>query len=248
MVEATDVDRKQAPGALGMASSERGSTGSGSSRSVTSGLNEGLDTGFQNMYSGVMARPREFEPQAALEQAAHLFWKQGYEETSYDDIVAATKASRYGLYEVFGNKRDLFRKALRKYFDLVAGTYQVELRRADASLPEIRGYFEAVLQAGKDAFQGRGCLLCNTAIEVAPHDQEIAADVRRFFENITKTFRRALENAKSKREIPGDTQVDDWAVGLTGLIQSSALMARVGYPVARIRQNVEATLSGLEKQ
>ncbi len=61
-------------------------------------------------------------------------------------------------------------------------------------------------------------------------------------------FRNALHNAKTKAEIHPDTQIDDWAVSLTGLIQSSALMIRVGYPVATIRQNVEAALAGLENR
>ena len=195
-----------------------------------------------------MARPREFDPQAALEQAVHLFWEKGYEETSFDDIVAATNVSRYGLYGVFGNKRDLFRKALQQFFDYFASTYQAELRKPDASLPEIRGYFEILLKLGEGVVAGRGCLLCNSAIEVAPHDKQIAADIRRFFDNITGVFRNALHNAKTKAEIHPDTQIDDWAVSLTGLIQSSALMIRVSYPVATIRQNVEAALAGLENR
>lgn len=198
------------------------------------------------MYSLIMARPREFEPQAALERAVHLFWEKGYEETSFDDIVAATNVSRHSLYGTFGNKRDLFRKALEQYFGYFAGTYQVELRKPDASLAEIRSYFEILLELGEGVVAGRGCLLCNTAIEIAPHDKEIAADIRRFFDDITNVFLNALGNAKSKQQIHPDTQIDDWAVSLTGLIQSSALMVRVGYPVATIRRNIEATLAGLE--
>ncbi len=107
---------------------------------------------------------------------------------------------------------------------------------------------EILAEIDEGVLAGRGCLLCNTAIEVAPHDKEIAADIRRFFDNITGVFRDALHNAKTKAEIHPDTQIDDWAVSLTGLIQSSALMVRVGYPVATIRQNVEAALAGLENR
>ena len=137
---------------------------------------------------------------------------------------------------------------LQQFFDYFASTYQAELRKPDASLPEIRGYFEILLKLGEGVVAGRGCLLCNSAIEVAPHDKQIAADIRRFFDNITGVFRNALHNAKTKGEIHPDTQIDDWAVSLTGLIQSSALMVRVGYPVATIQQNVEAALAGLENR
>lgn len=207
-----------------------------------------VDNRWQNEYSVIVGRPREFEPEAALEQAVHLFWEKGYEETSFDDIVAATKVSRYGLYGEFGNKRDLFRKALQAYFDIFAGTFQADLRRADAALPEIRGCFETMLKLGEGVAAGRGCLLCNTAIEVAPHDEEIAADVQRLFDNVTGVFRNALQNAKARGEIHPDTEVEDWAVGLTGLIQSSAMMVRMGYPLSTIRQNMRAAIAGLEKR
>ena len=208
---------------------------------------KGVDSVFQNEYSAIVSRPREFQPEAALEQAVHLFWEKGYEETSFEDIVAATNVSRYGLYGAFGNKRDMFRKALRLYFDHVVGSYQAELRGPDASIPEIRRYFATMLKFGQSEAAGRGCMICNTAIEVAPRDEEIAKDVRSLFDQITGVFRRALANAKAKGEIAPDTPIGPCAVSLTGLIQSSALMLRVGYPISTIRQNVEAALARLDQ-
>ena len=193
-----------------------------------------------------MARTREFEPAEALEQALHVFWEKGYEETSFDDIVSATNVSRYGLYGTFGNKRDLFRKVLRHYVELFIQTVQADLRRPDASLPEIRGYFDALLRLGETRPAGRGCLVCNTAVEVAPHDPEIAADVRKFFSELVGVFRHALQNASDNGEISGEISVDDLAVHLAALTQSCAVMARVGFDTATIRQNVEAALSALE--
>ena len=191
-----------------------------------------------------MARPREFEPDAALAKVIDVFWKKGFEETSLDDIVSSTKVSRYGLYGTLGNKREMFRKALRAYADKVIGAYQGDLRKTDASLPEIGGYFENMLGFSERAI-GKGCLVCNAAIEVAPGDPEIAKDVRDIFDGITTTFRKALENAKEKGQISRSIDAGACAVNLTGLIQSSALMMRVGYPVGTIRQNVEAALERL---
>jgi len=193
-----------------------------------------------------VGRPREFEPATALEQAVHLFWEKGYEETSFDDIVAATNVSRYGLYGAFGSKRDMFRKALGEYAQTVMGAYQAELRAPDASLPQIHDYFQTMLNFAENQAAGRGCLICNTAIEVAPHDEEIAGDVRRLFDEVTAVFRHALENAKTKREIAPKTNIDSCAVSLTGLIQSSALMVRVGYPMSTVRLNIDAALSRLD--
>ena len=44
-----------------------------------------------------------------------VFWRNGYEKTSVADIVAATGASRYGLYDEFGDKHALYLAALDYY-------------------------------------------------------------------------------------------------------------------------------------
>ena len=51
-----------------------------------------------------MVRPREFDPDEALDKAMHLFWERGFQHTSMEDLVRRTGVSRYGLYGTFGNK------------------------------------------------------------------------------------------------------------------------------------------------
>ena len=52
-----------------------------------------------------MVRPREFDPDEALDKAMHLFWERGFQHTSMEDLVRRTGVSRYGLYGTFGNNR-----------------------------------------------------------------------------------------------------------------------------------------------
>lgn len=60
-------------------------------------------------------RPRQYDPERALANAAQVFWKHGYAATSLDDLVAATGMSRPSLYAAFGDKRDLYLKTLERY-------------------------------------------------------------------------------------------------------------------------------------
>src|ERR687898_2761085 len=64
-------------------------------------------------------RPLAFEPGVALDAVMRLFWAQGFEATSLDDLEAATGLSRSSLYNTFGTKRELFERAMRQYLDLV---------------------------------------------------------------------------------------------------------------------------------
>ena len=62
-----------------------------------------------------MARPREFDYDDVVEQAMYLFWRQGYQNTSIEDVESATGLTKGSLYKAFKNKRDLFEKCLDLY-------------------------------------------------------------------------------------------------------------------------------------
>jgi AcrR family transcriptional regulator len=64
-----------------------------------------------------MARPREFEEQAVISLASHLFATLGFNGTSIDDLLAATSLKRGSLYKAFGSKRNLFELCLRGALD-----------------------------------------------------------------------------------------------------------------------------------
>jgi AcrR family transcriptional regulator len=62
-----------------------------------------------------IGRPRGFDADEALEQAMRVFWQQGYEGASLTDLTNAMGITRTSMYAAFGNKEDLFRKALERY-------------------------------------------------------------------------------------------------------------------------------------
>ncbi|MFI6876334.1 TetR/AcrR family transcriptional regulator [Streptomyces sp. NPDC050400] len=71
--------------------------------------------------SVVMGRPREFDVDEALERAMQLFWERGYEGVSLTDLTKAMGITKPSLYAAFGDKKELFRKALERYTEGPAG-------------------------------------------------------------------------------------------------------------------------------
>ncbi len=69
-----------------------------------------------------MGRPRTFDRDAAVGQALHLFWEQGYESTSLSQLKAAIGGgiSAPSFYAAFGSKEALYRECMTLYLSTYA--------------------------------------------------------------------------------------------------------------------------------
>ena len=151
-----------------------------------------------------MARAKEFDREVVLERAMEFFWAQGYEAASMRDLLGAMQIGRQSLYDTFGDKHSLFLASLKHYYDRGMGSVVAQLSAPDGGLSAIEGYFEDTARR-MCTKPYRSCLLINSAIELAPHDPEVATIVNRFIKNLRKGFAKALEVAESK----GEARVDD---------------------------------------
>src|ERR1700722_18010672 len=134
-------------------------------------------------------RPRAYEPQTALRQAAEAFWKTGYAGTSLDDISAATGTNRPSLRAAFGDKHEIYVKALSDYWELKFAAMRKAFE-TDGTLPEtLMRVYDAALSIyffGDD--QVLGCFGVGTAITEAPGNPEIQRIVADGFHALDADF------------------------------------------------------------
>jgi TetR/AcrR family transcriptional repressor of nem operon len=192
-----------------------------------------------------MVRTRSFDPAVALNRAVELFSSRGYSDTSMDDIVKATGVSRYGIYGTFGNKRELFEQALERYADEMGRASFLRLLEPDASIRHVRAIFDERIEHMCTCGENRGCMLCHTAMELAPHDHEIEEVLQKFLRRMSKAFSVGLENAKQKGEVKKDLDTDSAGEYLTGAIFGLAVLARAGFPRETLDAFVDTTISTL---
>ena len=145
-----------------------------------------------------MSRHREFNEPEALEEAMITFWQKGFDETSYDDLVKATGVSRYGLYTAFGDKKEFFLRTLDHYLDSNRQEMLGPLLEKDASLGAIRAHFGRLVEKIDDPERRVGCMLCNTAIELAQFDKDVEDKVHEVFKEFKSAYKRAARNAIDK--------------------------------------------------
>ena len=184
-----------------------------------------------------MARPREFDETAALDAAVQCFWKRGYEATSTRDLAAKMGITGASLYNAFGDKRSLYRRALDHYVDQSfrdrIGRFEGNFGPRDA----IGAFFDEIVKRSLSDKQRKGCMLVNSALEVAPHDPEFHRVVNAVLEQVEAFFLRCVVAGQRDGTIANSQSAED----LARLLLSTLLGIRV---LARTRPE-RALLEGL---
>ena len=192
-----------------------------------------------------MPRVREIDPQAVLADATQIFWRNGYADTSMEDIVSQTGVSRYGLYGTFGNKKELLIAAIRHYDETMSQLLMTSLQDHEASLPAIINYWRTIAEHAKDETFCAGCLIVNVAVEVAPHDSDVSAEVQRIDRKHQALFTRAIQNGQMKGEVPTHIDAAGSALMMVSLARGLALMVRAGTDSNTLWPAVNAALATL---
>jgi TetR/AcrR family transcriptional repressor of nem operon len=173
-----------------------------------------------------MPRPREFDETAALEAALECFWQRGYEATSVRDLAASMGLTAPSLYNAFGDKESLFARALERYLEC---TTRDRLRRLEVSLPPkqaILCFFDEIIEHSINDRKRKGCFLVNSALEVAPHHDELGIVIADQFAGIEAFFRRTICAAQADGTAPPGIDARDTARLLLGVLLGLRVLAR----------------------
>jgi TetR/AcrR family transcriptional repressor of nem operon len=198
------------------------------------------------MYRGRMPRPREFEPDMVVDKAMHQFWERGYRATSVDDLVRATGVKPGSLYSAFpGGKRALFLKSLDRYSAMVVPQKLGRLDEPGASLADVRGYFDGLVEDLLSPYGRQGCLMVNTAIERSSEDEKVAAVVRGHIDRLQHRFTEALRTAVRRGELPATADPEQIVSRLAAAAMGLMVIGKVNPNEEMLRAIVDSTFAGL---
>ena len=169
---------------------------------------------------------KQFDVDEALSRAMEAFWSQGYEATSTQDLLARMGINRGSLYDTFGSKRDLFLKALEQYQTTYQRPKVAAAARGRTPRETIGALFDSLVAEALGDDGRCGCLLVNTALELAPHDAEIARIVADGLRDIEAFFKETIEQGRQTGEIPGHVDAAEVARALLGLMVGLRVLAR----------------------
>jgi len=148
-----------------------------------------------------MARSKEFDPERALAKAMRVFWRLGYQNTSIELLMREMGIAKQSLYDTFGDKRDLYLKALAYYRDETNGG----LERMFEKTPSVKDGFAKLLYglAGETPEQHeKGCLLLSANLQRDPSDAVLTAFLRDNQARVEAILVKALRRAQRQGELP----------------------------------------------
>ncbi|MFJ6099498.1 TetR/AcrR family transcriptional regulator [Streptomyces sp. NPDC092359] len=194
-----------------------------------------------------MARTKEFDPDAALQAALDLFWARGYEATAMSDLVEHLGIGRASIYATFGNKHELYLKAMDRYLETRDPDLTEELSAPGPALPAVRALVRRfATEASTEGERLNGCFVTNSAAELGPHDTKVARRVELSWEQIETLLHASLARARAGGELPADRDPRALARMLLVLMQGIRVVGKVSGDPARVRDATEQALTLLD--
>jgi TetR/AcrR family transcriptional regulator, transcriptional repressor for nem operon len=188
-----------------------------------------------------MARPREFDEQRALTAAMEVFWEKGYEAASLSDLTSRMGIQRPSLYAAFGDKRALFDAALNRYTEMSYAFLDGMFERAASAREAVQGYFAWMMDTAYTDGPYLGCLCVNTMVELAPHDDRLAAYTQQYQLRLAELFRRTIQHGMDRGEL--SSRMDAEALANTLLIAAVGL--NVALKSKPDRKNMEQAVKNI---
>lgn len=145
-----------------------------------------------------MPRVKLFDEKEVLTKAMYLFWRQGYCDTSVQDLVNHLGINRASIYDTFGDKKQLFKKSFALYRALnLEGIIQFFENEPNIKNGFSKLFAIAIEEAISDK-DNKGCFVVNTITELIPNDKSLLKTLennKEKFENIFYNY--LLEGQKS---------------------------------------------------
>ncbi len=189
-------------------------------------------------------RPRNYDPDAALDAALAEFWARGFSRTSLDDLSRATGMKRPSLYAAFGDKKAIYLRATERFRQRMRETYT----RALTSSADPTTALRALLHAALDVYlanDGQGCMAVSTTAVESLAEDAMRADLRVSIGQLEEGFAVWLRAQVERGTVRADTDASMVAWQLTSTIFALGIHARAGADAAPLRTRCDQLAESL---
>ena len=175
-----------------------------------------------------IGRPLSFDRDAVLEKAMLAFWRHGYESTSLSDLTSTMGISAPSIYAAFGDKRGLFREAVRRYLTAGETTPEAFIEGAATARDAARGLLESSAVAFTGTDTPSGCLLATSTISCSAAAADVQHEIALIRRGIEERLRKKISDAIDACDVPAGSDAGALAALIMAVIQGMSTLARDG--------------------
>ncbi len=186
-------------------------------------------------------RPLAFNQDEALKAALNVFWAHGYEGTTMAELTDALGINKPSIYAAFGNKEELFRKALAHY---VAGpaAFVTEVKSAVTAREVVESFLRQTVEFFSDKSTPNGCLIVQAALTCGQGSSVIQQELIVYRKHFEAAFAARFELAKAQGDLPQDANAASLAKYLATIHQGLSVQATSGATKEELMAVVELAL------
>ncbi|MFF3439695.1 TetR/AcrR family transcriptional regulator [Streptosporangium sp. NPDC002721] len=185
-------------------------------------------------------RPPTFDRAAALAAATRLFWENGYEATSINDLTREMNIRPGSLYAAFGDKRSLFNEVIEVYGRSPAGEFiWAAMAREPTAFDAFRRILLDAAAMYTDPETPAGNLLCSAAAA----DVDVAIYMRDLRNANVGTLEKRLTIAQREGEIPATADPRKLAAYFTAVMHGMSQRARDGATAAELTDTADLAMA-----
>lgn len=202
----------------------------------------------------VMGRPRTFDRDKAVEQAMHIFWQNGYESTSLNQLKAAmgNGISAPSFYAAFGSKEALFEECMQRYLSTYALVTEYLWDTHVPPRQAIEGTLRNSARMQCDRGHPKGCMVA-LGVMSAPSEENAAltAPLTRSRARTRAGITACVQRGVDSGELRSDTDVralaavfDSFLLGLSTLARDGIRFAVMDVAITQVMSVWDAARAG----
>ncbi|AUG55963.1 TetR/AcrR family transcriptional regulator [Thalassospira marina] len=190
-----------------------------------------------------MGRHRKIDVEKALDAAVCVFWRKGYEGASYTDLTEAAGVERPALYSAFGNKEELFRRALARYYE-----HYLDFIPEALSKPTAREVAAHILYRSIELHtyspEHTGCLGINGFLAGSDDAEPIRQMVILARAEGQEIIQKRFERAHAEGDLPETTDPAALTTYLMAVVHGIAVQAKAGFDRETLQLVAKQVLAG----